>query len=67
VAVLQEEINKRSNILLGVNTQWPLEIKPVIFVGQENELGQIPKELSEMISKWIPLKMKATKLRSTKT
>lgn len=62
VAVLLEEINKRSNILLGVNTQWPLEIKPVIFVGQENELGQIPKELSEMISKMDSIKNEGYKI-----
>lgn len=53
VAVLQEEINKRSNILLPVSAKWPVKTQPIIFVGLENDLLKVPPEFHPVVSNMV--------------
>jgi hypothetical protein len=38
ITVLQEEIRKRTGILLNTSTRWPMEKQPVIAIGQEEQI-----------------------------
>ncbi|NQU55259.1 MAG: hypothetical protein HQ522_22295 [Bacteroidetes bacterium] len=51
ISVLQEEIKKRSNILLPTNKKWPKKEDAVIAVGLENNLAKFPEEFQAAISK----------------
>ncbi len=50
ITVLQEEIEKRSNIRLPIIQEWPLGKDPVITVGLENQIGKLPENYQKMIA-----------------
>ncbi len=51
VSILQEEIEKRSNILLPKTKKWPGNSKTLFAIGLENNLSDFPKEYQNAISK----------------
>ena len=51
ITVLQEEIEKRSNINLPAIKKWPKKPETVIAVGLENNLAKFPEKYREAISK----------------
>ncbi len=50
IAVLQEEIEKRSDIQLPISENWPNKSHPIIAVGLEKNLNNFPKEYQDAIS-----------------
>ncbi len=51
VSVLQQEIQKRTSILLPVQNKLPKDNKNIIFVGQESDLTKLPQKYVEAIQK----------------
>ncbi|MDN5213361.1 hypothetical protein QQ020_14925 [Fulvivirgaceae bacterium BMA12] len=50
VAVLQEEIKKRTNISLPASKKWTNKSQPIIAVGREVDLGRFPDKYRTAIS-----------------
>jgi hypothetical protein len=62
LSVLQEEIEKRSNIKLPVSKKWPRSSQPVIAVGIEGQLDKFPKEYQDVISNLSAIKAEGYKI-----
>ena len=50
LAILSEEIEKRSNVQLSISKNWPNNNQPVIAVGIENNLSKFPELHRDIIS-----------------
>src|SRR5690606_37844394 len=48
--VLQEEVEKRSNIRLSVSQNWPRNNQPVIAVGMEGHTEKFPEKYRQIIA-----------------
>ena len=51
VSILQEEIEKRSNILLPTTKKWPKNSQSLVAIGLETKLSEFPEEYQNAISK----------------
>ncbi len=51
VQVLQQEIQKRTSLLLPVQNKWPKDSRNIIFVGQESDLKKLPQKYAETIQR----------------
>ncbi|MDR1369216.1 MAG: hypothetical protein LBJ72_03660 [Dysgonamonadaceae bacterium] len=54
VAVLQEEIEKRSGIALPLSRNWPKGKHPIIAVGLEHDLTKFPVDFRNLVSQMDP-------------
>jgi len=50
LAILREEIEKRSNVQLSISKNWSKNNQPVIAVGLENNLSKFPESYRDIIS-----------------
>ncbi len=50
ISILQEEIEKRSNILFPLIKKWPNTSETIIVIGLENSLTKFPQEYRTVIS-----------------
>ncbi len=62
VSVLQEEIEKRSNIQLPLNKKWPKKTQNLIAVGIEGRLEKLPADLQKMIADMPSIKSEGYKI-----
>ncbi len=60
--VLQEEIDKRSNILLPVSRKLPSSGHPVIMVGIEGQIQEFPENFQKVIAGLSPIESEGYKI-----